>query len=154
MSANDTHPPMESVSARRPLTVTSHPLDPATACSCDIQVETGPTGSILVVHVAGEVDMITIPLVQATLAAALDRAPRDLVIDLAGTGFCCIRGFELLADTAHTAARAGISFALSGLSPHLARVIALLWPNEHFVRYRSVAAAVTAIRVDQTYRPE
>jgi hypothetical protein len=36
--------------------------------------------------------------------------------------------------------------------PHLDRIATLLWPQQRYVRYRSVAAAVTAIRIDQTHR--
>jgi hypothetical protein len=39
------------------------------------------------------------------------------------------------------------------MSPHLNRIANMLWPEQGCVRYRSVAAAVTAIRIDHTYRP-
>lgn len=125
---------------------------PATACSCGIDTATGPAGPILVLRVAGEIDLLTRSLVRTALDAALDQTPHDLLVDVAGVGFCCVRGFELLADTAHAARAAGIGFALSGLSRHLDRVLGLLWPEDQFVRYRSVAAAVTAIRIDHTHR--
>ncbi|GAA1320600.1 STAS domain-containing protein [Pseudonocardia xinjiangensis] len=132
--------------------VQAYPGDPAGTCRCDIETETGPAGPIVVLRVFGEIDMLTRPLVRTALSTATDQAHGDLVLDLAGVSFCCVRGFELLVDLADTARAAGIHFALSGLSAHLDRVITMLWPDEPAVRYRSVAAAVTAIRIDQTYR--
>jgi anti-anti-sigma regulatory factor len=75
--------------------------------------------------------------VHTALTAALAQTPGDLVIDLSGVGFCCVRGLELLVDNAHTARQAGIGYALSGLSVHLDRVLTLVWPEEHFERYRA-----------------
>ena len=126
--------------------------DPATACSCNLDTETGPAGPIQVLRVSGEIDTLTRPLVQTALDAVLAQTPQDLVIDLAGVRFCSVRGFALLAAAAHTARAAGIGFVLSGLTGHLDRIATLLWPEEHFIRYRSVAAAVTALRMEHTYR--
>jgi hypothetical protein len=61
-------------------------------------------------------------------------------------------GFALLATAAHTMQTSGTGFAVSGMLPHLDRTATLLWPQQRCVPYRSVAAAVTAIRIDQTYR--
>lgn len=135
-----------------PPVIPAHPIDPAAACSCDLGTETGPAGDIVVLRVSGEIDMLTLPPVATALTAALERASADLVVDVAGIGFCCVRGFALLADTAHAADHRGINVAVSGLHPHLARIATLLWPEQHLLRYRSVAAAVTAIRIDHTYR--
>jgi anti-anti-sigma factor len=121
-------------------------------CSCELDTETGPAGAILVLRVAGEIDMATLPVVQSALTAATDQRPGDLVVDLAAVSFCCVRGFALLATAARTAQADGISYALSGLPAHLDRVATLLWPEQPWIRYRSAAAAVTAIRIDHTYR--
>lgn len=55
--------------------------DPATACSCEIDTEAGPAGPILVLRVAGEIDMVSRPLVQSALDAVLDQTPCDVVVD-------------------------------------------------------------------------
>ena len=122
-------------------------------CSCELETEPGPTGPILVLHVAGEIDLVTLPLLRHALAAAVGHRPGDLVVDMAAVDFCCLRGFTLLATAATTAQTNGTGYALSGLSPHLGRFATLLWPEAPFVRYSSTATAVTAIRIDQTYRP-
>ena len=102
-------------------------------------------------RVAGEIDLLTLAVLRDALTAAVDRYPVDLVIDMAGVGFCCVRGFALLAAAARTAQTRGICCSLSGLSRQLDRVASLLW-RAQCVRYRSVAAAVNAIRVDDTDR--
>jgi anti-sigma B factor antagonist len=120
--------------------------------SWELDTELGPAGPILVLRVAGEIDLLTVPVLQHALDAAVDQRPKDLVVDLAGVVFCCVRGFALLATAAATAHTNGIGFALSGVPPHVDRIATLLWPEQHRLRYRSAAAAVTAIRIDHTHR--
>ena len=124
--------------------------DADAGCWCELHTEAGPAGDILVLRVCGEIDTVTLPAVRSALTAAANQRPGDLVVDLAAVTFCCVRGFALLADVACTAQASGIGYAVSGLSTHLDRVATLLWPEQRCVRYRSVAAAVTAIRIDQT----
>ncbi len=128
-------------------------LDATSTCSCELDTESGPAGPILVLRVTGEIDLFTLPVLQDALTAAVEKRPGDLVVDLAGVGFCCVRGFALLATAAATAQTNRTGYALSGLPPHLDRVATLLWPEQTCVRYRSTAAAITAIRIEQTYRP-
>ena len=40
-----------------------------------LDIETGPAGSIAVLHMAGDIDMLTLPLVCAALITALDTRP-------------------------------------------------------------------------------
>jgi anti-anti-sigma factor len=126
-------------------------LGGAMSCFCETASEPGSGGGVLVLRVTGEIDVLTLPVVRDALRAAVARHPADLVVDLAGVDFCCVHGFALLAAAARTA-RTG--YALSGLNPHLDRVATLLDPEEDCVHYRSVAAAVTAIRVRHAYRPQ
>jgi hypothetical protein len=111
-------------------------LGGAMSCFCETASEPGSGGGVLVLRVTGEIDVLTLPVVRDALA---------------GVDFCCVHGFALLAAAARTA-RTG--YALSGLNPHLDRVATLLDPEEDCVHYRSVAAAVTAIRVRHAYRPQ
>ena len=124
----------------------------ATGCCCDVESWASSDGEILVVRVSGELDMLTHPIVAATLAEAVSRAPRHLVVDLAAMTFCCARGFALLAETALAATTRDVAFALSGLTAHHHRIATMLQPDLGVIRYRSVADAVTAIRTDDTYR--
>lgn len=125
----------------------------AMAFFCESAIESGPGGDIMVLRVVGEIDMLTIPVLQDALGAAVSRHPADLVVDSAGVDFCCVRGFALLAAADRTAQTCGTGYALSGLTPHLNRLATLLEREQRCVRYRSVASAVSAIRADHTYRP-
>lgn len=122
------------------------------ACSCELAIEPGPGGDIVVVRVAGEIDLFSLHVLRDALSAVTERHPADLVVDMAGVAFCCVRGFAVLAEAARTAQIREIGFALCGLASHLDRVATLLMFEERCVRYRSVAAAVHAIRVEHTYR--
>lgn len=106
----------------------------------------------MVVRVAGEIDLLGLPTLRDALNVAAEGHPADLVVDLAGVVFCCVRGFALLAEAARAAQSRNVGFAVSGLSPRLNRVATLLGFEQRCVRYRSVATAVHAIRVDHTYR--
>lgn len=54
--------------------------------------------------------------------------------------------------TAASAQAEGIGYAVSGLTPFHGRIATLLWTEPTCVRHPSAAAAVTAIRTEQTYR--
>lgn len=129
-------------------------VDPGTYCTCTAQTS---VGGIVVLAVVGEIDMCTYPILHAALDTALfgtvDQPPRDLVIDLAAVTFCCIRGYVLLAETAHAAAATGTGYALSGLPRHLRRLAEILQPvGAAIPHHRSAAAAVTAILARQIDR--
>ena len=126
--------------------------DAATGCCCDVESWASSDGEILVVRVSGELDMLTHPIVAATLAEAVSRAPRHLVVDLAALTFCYARGFALLAETALAATTQDVAFTLSGMTAHHDRVATMLLPDLGVIRFRSVADAVTAIRIDDTHR--
>lgn len=150
MSASNAHSISDERDQNRPVAAASIP-DRA-ACFCELANEPGPAGEIVVLRVAGEIDMLTLPILRDALTGAADQHPADVVIDLAGVGFCCIRGFALLDAAARTGQTRGVGYAFSGLTGHLDRVADLLWRDQCCIRYRSVAAAVNAIRIDYTYR--
>ena len=114
-----------------------------------LDIETGPVGSIAVLHMAGDIDMLTLPLVCAALITALDIRPADLVVDLSEVRFCGVRGFVLLAAMAATAATCGIGYAVAGMGRHLDRAATQTWSGQRLRRYPSTAAAVTATRHGQ-----
>lgn len=135
-----------------PTTGTARPCRPS-VCSCELEAVAGPAGSILLLRVAGEVDLHSLPVLQHALTATIDQRPADLVVDLAAVGFCCVRGIALLVTAGTTAQTNRTTFTLSGLPPHLHRISTRLWPEEPFLHYRSAAAAVAALRIKQVYRP-
>ena len=68
-------------------------------------------------HMAGDIDMLTLPLVRAALITALDTRPADLVVDLSEVRFCGVRGSVVRAAMARTTARCGIGYAVAGVGP-------------------------------------
>jgi anti-sigma B factor antagonist len=114
-----------------------------------LNIETGPAGSIAVLHMAGDIDMLTLPLVCAALTTALDTRPADLVVDLSQVRFCGVRGFALLAAMARTTASCGIGYAMAGIGPHLDRAATQAWSGQRLHRHPTTAAAVTATQRTQ-----
>ena len=100
-------------------------------------------------HTAGDIDMLTLPLVRAALFSALDTRPGDLVVDLSEVRFCGVRGFVVLAAMAATTARCGIGYAVAGVGPHLDRAATRAWFGQRLCRHPTTAAAVTATRRTQ-----
>jgi anti-anti-sigma regulatory factor len=98
---------------------------------------------------AGDIDMLTLPLVCAALTTALNTRPADLVVDLSEVRFCGVRGFVLLAAMARTTATCGIGYAVAGIGPHLDRAATQAWSGQRLHRHPHTAAAVTATRRGQ-----
>jgi anti-anti-sigma factor len=104
---------------------------------------------IVVLRVSGEVDLCTLPTLQTALDHSIDQKPAHLVVDLAQMTFCSGRDLDLLAQTRHTAADNAISYTVSGVLSHIDHLWTLFWDSDLPVRYRSAAAAVTAIWAGQ-----
>ena len=124
-------------------------LDSAGEWSCTTDVLFTPTGEVLVLRLGGEVDLVTLPLLEAALDAHLDQQPDHLLVDLARVTYCCARGIALLVSTADHAADQGVGYAVSGAPAWLDRIWQLLFHDEGPVRHRSVAVAVTAVQDGQ-----
>lgn len=115
------------------------------ACICTTGVLPFPTGEILVLWVAGEVDLATLPVLQGALESSLGRRPAHLVVDIARVRYCSARGLSELVRGSVTAAERGVGFALSGLSPQLDRIWEKLWPGELPARYCTTATALATL---------
>ncbi|MGW4065717.1 STAS domain-containing protein [Amycolatopsis sp. NPDC004747] len=72
--------------------------------------ETGP--GTLRVTVTGEIDMATRPRLDEELDRAVASAPRRLVVDLLGVGFCGVTGVASLGRLRSRCAEAGIDLAV------------------------------------------
>ena len=129
-------------------------LDSAAAlCSCTSTSLPSSAGEVIVLRVAGEVDLSTVPVLQAALADSVARGPCHLVVDLAGLTFCSARGLTLLVGAGRTAGGQGTGYAVTGASGLVIRLWMLLWPaGELPIRYPTAAAGVIAALVRQTDR--
>lgn len=120
--------------------------DPAAWWSCTTDSLRCAAGEIIVLRVAGELDLFTLPKLRLAVDSSLARRPAHLVVDLTRMIFCSVRGLDLLTHLGSIAAEKNAGYAVSGVSPHLDRIWALGWAGDLPVRYRSTVVAVAAIR--------
>lgn len=123
-------------SQTRSTTPTIRGSEPSAVSCWNLCVEAGPVGNIVVVRVAGDIDMLTLPLVWGAVITALEYHPADLVVGVSEVGFCGARGFALLAAVARVTAAGGIGYTISGVGRHHDRPVRLLWPDQQFARAR------------------
>ncbi|HET9564535.1 MAG TPA: STAS domain-containing protein, partial [Mycobacterium sp.] len=97
-------------------------------------------GTIVVLRIGGEIDLLSQPELQTTLTDTLTGRPRHLVVDLAAVTFCWVQGLALLAETAAIATGNGTGYALSGLSASLRRYVNLLWGDAIPTIYRTTVS--------------
>lgn len=128
-----------------PTTTTDARGDPDERCWCTTTGLASPSGEVLVLCVAGEIDLSTLCILEDALAAAVLRRPTQLVVDIAGVTFCSCRGYCVLLDCSATAARHGTGYALSGASRHADRIWGMLRPDGLLpARYPSSGNALVA----------
>lgn len=128
--------------------------DPAAWCSfcCSTESWLCAAGEIIVLRVKGEVDLCSLPILQAALGECLEQHPAHLLVDLAGMTFCSAQGLDLIIQTGCTIADT-TSFAVSGVPPRIDRVWTLVWDGDLPIRHRSTAAAMTAIGLPSKTEP-
>ena len=103
-------------------------------------------GTIVVLHIGGEIDMLNQPEVKTALTDTVTGRPRHLVVDLAAVTFCWVQGLALLAETEAIATGNGTGYALCGLRAPLRRHADLLWGDAFPTTYQTTAIAVSTIR--------
>jgi anti-anti-sigma factor len=120
-------------------------VDAASACSCTATSIPSPAGEVLVLRVAGEVDLLTIAVLQGALTSRLARGPCHLLVDLAELTFCSVRGLSLLVEAGRTAAEQGTGYSVTAPSRQATRAWTVLWPaGELPTQYPTAAAGVAA----------
>src|SRR5256885_8924798 len=62
----------------------------------DLSIETEKVGDVVVLHVAGEVDVFTAPQLREALVGAIEEGSRDVVVDLQGVDFLDSTGLGVL----------------------------------------------------------
>lgn len=73
----------------------------------NVEVST-PTDGIRVLHVVGEIDMLTAPVLDSIVASQLQSWPRALVLDLSEVGFMSSAGLASLMAARRQAAQAAV----------------------------------------------
>jgi anti-anti-sigma factor len=120
-------------------------VDAAAMCSCTATSIPAPAGEVLVLRVAGEVDLLTIEVLRGALTSGLARGPCHLLVDLAELRFCSVRGVSLLVQAGHTAAGQGTGYSVTAASRQINRAWTVLWSvSELPIQYPTAAAGVVA----------
>ncbi|MDT0351629.1 STAS domain-containing protein [Pseudonocardia charpentierae] len=119
-------------------------------CTCSTATLFSPAGDIVVLRVAGEVDLDNFAVLDAALDDVLERRPDHLIVDLTGLVICSSRGITAIARTAQVAIADGTRYSMSGASPMLARLWPHYWPDGDAPPiHRTTAAAVLSAIVLQ-----
>ena len=70
-------------------------------------------GGVAVVHLAGELDMQTVPAAAIELDKALEGGPSGLVVDMTGLTFLASAGLAMLASVGEKAGQASVTLRLA-----------------------------------------
>ncbi|GAB3147842.1 hypothetical protein GCM10027258_41890 [Amycolatopsis stemonae] len=91
--------------------------------SDDTRISVRTVSDVVVVAVAGELDMVGAQPLRSELAARIRSGPAGLVVDFERVEFCASPGLRVLAETAMAAAEAGVPFVVAGARPNVARAL-------------------------------
>ncbi len=121
-------------------------VDAAALCACAPTSIPSSAGEVLVLQVAGEVDLLTIEVLRGALTSSLARGPCHLLVDLAELTFCSVRGLSLLAQAGRIALEQGTGYSVAAASPQATHAWTVLWPvSELPSQYPTAAVGVAAV---------
>lgn len=106
-----------------------------------------PSAGTCVVTVYGEVDLFTVPVLEAGLREQLDTAPAHLILNLERVEFLAASGLRCMLDTRERARReARTALYLSGLAnPVVARPLTVTALCDQFDAYLTLSDALRAV---------
>ena len=117
--------------------------------SCSAERVSSPNGTIVVLRLSGEIDLLNHLELRLALTDSINGKPRFLIVDLARVTFCWAKGLALLVETQALATANGSGYVLSGLPASLQRHCTVLWGDTVPTHYRTTAMAVSAIRTGE-----
>lgn len=103
---------------------------------------TRPAPDSVVLHVEGEVDTLTAPILDIAVEMQLDTAPANLVLDFTGVSFLGSRGLAVLIRAANAAAERDIRLALVTESRAVLRPLDVTRTTKYFTIHPSVETAL------------
>ena len=109
-----------------------------------IRIQTEDLQDTLIIHVHGEVDMGTAPVLQDAMRSAIQRQ-RHVVVDLADVTYIDISGFRVLED-GKQALSEGQGFAMTASSPLVHKVIEILQFGKVIPLFPSAQDALAFVR--------
>lgn len=122
----------------------------ASWCTCSTTAIPAPAGPVIVLRVAGEVDLSTIDLLRTALDTLLAQRPAHLIVDLSALEFCSARGLSLLGQAGDTALGHDVGYAVAAASARLNRVWAMGWTAaQRPIAFPTTADAVLAAMAHQ-----
>ena len=100
---------------------------------------------IAVLKVGGDIDLATVPALEAAIDEALIPRPTGLVIDLSAVGFLASAGLQALVAT-HNNVSQSAQFAVVANSAATSRPIQLTGLDQIFELYPTLDEALTAVQ--------
>ncbi|GAB3387094.1 STAS domain-containing protein [Amycolatopsis echigonensis] len=100
------------------------------------------TGNLVVLTVAGDVDLSTLPVLEHHLAAA---APQNMIVDLDQVGFFSVAGVSALIRASGHARAARRHFAVVASNCPAARVLSLTRAEQSFAVFATVPDAISQL---------
>ena len=120
--------------------------DRAGRCWWRVRALSGSSGEIVVLSVAGEVDLCSIGVLRAALDRAWSSRPAYVLVDVAGLSFCSARGMAELVAAGRPVAGTATGYAVSGVSPVMQRCWSALWPAADLpVHFPSATAGLLSL---------
>ena len=104
--------------------------------------DTERVGGVVVVHLAGELDMQTVPAAAHELDQAIESGPSGLVVDMTGLTFLASAGLALLAAVGEKAGQASVTLRLAADNRVVLRPLEITGLNAGFDIRESVPAAL------------
>lgn len=99
--------------------------DIAAAAHTDCVISEQWTGRTVVISVAGVLDMLTSPQLEASIAASLPKNPSAIIVDLTDVGFLASAGMGVLVDACERA-DGSVKFRVVADGPATSRPLTLL----------------------------
>ncbi|MFW0149442.1 STAS domain-containing protein [Mycobacterium sp. smrl_JER01] len=99
-------------------------------------------GEVLVLHVCGDLDVLTAPTLETHLDVALADSPDVLIVDITDVGFLSSAGISVLVGTHALTQRANISLRVVAEGPATSRPIRMMSIDSIIDLYPTVAEAV------------
>jgi anti-anti-sigma factor len=116
-------------------------------------VQVTATAAATIVTVGGDIDLAVLDRLRSRLGEEIDLAPRALVLDLAGVGFCGAAGLTELLVAASEAHVSGVPFAIAADQRAVLRPVTVLGLERTLPIHRSVAEALDWLAVLPRLRP-
>jgi anti-anti-sigma factor len=110
-----------------------------------IATEVAYQDGVAVLRVGGDIDLATVPALEAAIDEALGERPKALVIDLSGVDFLASAGLQALVAT-HNSVSESARFAVVADSAATSRPIQLTGLDQIFALYATLDEALAAIQ--------